>query len=124
MVPTMNAKIKIILGIETFAILVLIIVLIAVTTSKSGESAGGDASIVVEEAEFGHTSKHDVVKKYTLRRGDNFKVELISYGAAIKSIYAQCKHGHLNNRVLGFNTIQGILNMISTLFRFEYLGYK
>lgn len=112
MIPNLTTKIKIILGIETVVILILVIALIVVGTSKSGGdgSSGAEALLIsVEESEFGHTSNHEIVKKYTLKRGDDFKVELISFGAAIKELHAKCKHGHLNNRVLGFNTIEGIL---------------
>lgn len=111
MIPNLTTKIKIILGIETVVILILVIALIVVSTSKSGGdgSSGAEALISVEESEFGHTSNHEIVKKYTLKRGEDFKVELISFGAAIKELHAKCKHGHLNNRVLGFNTIEGIL---------------
>lgn len=106
MIPTMQTKIKAILGIETIVLLVILITLIVVITTKCDDQSD-ISSISVEESEFGHTSSHEIVKKYTLRKGDDFVVELLSYGAAIKAIHAKCKHGHLNNRVLGFNTISG-----------------
>lgn len=106
MSPNLNTKVKIILGIETVVILVLVIVLIVIGTGGSDEAS--ESVINIEESVFGHTSNHEIVKKYTLKYGGDFLVELISFGAAIKSIYAKCKHGHLNNRVLGFNTIEGI----------------
>lgn len=108
--PNLSTKVKIILGIETVIVLILGLSLIVVTNMSCDDGPAHDVSskLLIEETEFGHTSKHEVIKKYTLKYNQDFMVELISFGAAIKSIHAKCKHNHLNNRVLGFNTIQGI----------------
>lgn len=105
----MDTKIKVIIIIESIFILILAIVVIALSNGKKGDDIE-KSEISIDESEFGHMPNHEIVKQYTLKRGDAFKVELISYGAAIKSIFTKCRHGHLNNRVLGFKTLQGYLN--------------
>lgn len=114
--PNLSTKIKIILGIETVILLILLIALIVISSTGCGDEPSGDYSsspLQIDETVFGHTSNHDIVKKYTLKYGEDYLVELISFGAAIKSIHAKCKHGHLNNRVLGFNTIEGKILLIT-----------
>jgi hypothetical protein len=67
----------------------------------------GRARVTIDEHVFGTINEAEIVKKYTLRNANHFELDLISYGATIKSIYVKDKNRYLTNVALGFNTLEG-----------------
>lgn len=48
-----------------------------------------------------------VVKKFTIRNGNNQEVDVISYGATVTAIRTPDKNGKVADVVLGFDNIEG-----------------
>lgn len=59
--------------------------------------------------DFGTLEDGQLVKRYTMEAESGFKVELISYGAALTAIYTPDRNGHLNDVVLGHDHLEGFL---------------
>lgn len=60
----------------------------------------------IKKYPFGITAKKESVDRYVLTNQNGCKVELITYGAAIKSIYVPDRDGVFADIALGFDTIQ------------------
>ena len=81
----------------------------------------------VVESKLGRFEGQDV-KGYLIRRGDEFEVALISYGAGIQSVKIKDKNQKLVSVALGFDSVEGSLisnsnlsfsNLINISFRFR-----
>lgn len=78
----------------------------------------------VTEEPFGviKTSRgNQTVTKFTLTNENNFKMQLINYGAAITNLFVADKDGRLQDVVLGFDNLDGI-HIINIDIAFYFLG--
>lgn len=64
------------------------------------------SEIKIVESKFGRLEGQDV-KRYVLKRGDDFEVALISYGASIQSIRVKDKNQKPVSVVLGHDNLEG-----------------
>lgn len=62
--------------------------------------------VEVVESKLGRFEGQDV-KRYLIRRGDEFEVALISYGAGIQSVKIKDKTQKLVSVALGFDSAEG-----------------
>lgn len=63
----------------------------------------------ISKDKFGILPTGEQVYKYTLENRSGFKVGIINYGAAITEIVAPDRNGHLENIVLGYDSMEGYL---------------
>lgn len=71
------------------------------------------SNIKIVESKFGRVDGQDV-KRYVLKRGDEFEVALISYGAAIQSVRIKDKNNEMTSVALGFDSLQGMVKLLTT----------
>jgi len=65
-------------------------------------------TVQVTASSFGCLASGEEVTKYTLSNGNNFEVNVISYGASIQSILLNDKSQTSLNVALGFDSLKGI----------------
>lgn len=58
---------------------------------------------------FGKTKDGRDVHRFTLCRGDDLSVTVISYGATLQSVRMRDRQGHMQELTLGFDTLDGFL---------------
>lgn len=63
----------------------------------------------LKKEEFGVLESGEQVFLYTLTNANGMKIELLNYGATIKSILVADKNGHFEDVALGFDDIDGYL---------------
>ena len=63
------------------------------------------SAAAAETAVFGHAGD-EVVRIYTLRNVHGIEARIMTYGASIVSLKAPDRNGHLDNIVLGFDTLE------------------
>lgn len=93
----------------------LILMLMAVHVGKSaddGQQRGGGEPPIrgVNRASFGRTRDGRAVDVYTLTNAHGLEMRVITYGGIITSLKVPDRLGHLDDVVLGFDTIDGYLN--------------
>lgn len=66
----------------------------------------GSSQFSVTERVYGKTAAGEVVKEFTLKNANNIEVKFITYGGAINAIMVPDKHGHFENVVLGFFSLE------------------
>lgn len=64
-------------------------------------------SVDVSVSSFGRLKSGEEVKKYTLVNANSFEVSVISFGASIQSVVLKDKNGKPLNVALGFDSIEG-----------------
>lgn len=72
------------------------------------------SNIKIVESKFGRVDGQDV-KRYVLKRGDEFEVALISYGATIQSVRIKDKNNEMTSVALGFDSLQGMVKQVTTM---------
>jgi galactose mutarotase-like enzyme len=60
----------------------------------------------VEQADFGKTREGSAVKLITLRNARGMRVQIITYGAIIKELWASDRNGNFTNVLLTAGSIQ------------------
>lgn len=87
----------------------LTILACACALSCSGP-ASTDKGAKVEKRSFGQTTDGQPVDLYALTNANGMRVEILTYGATVRSIEAPDRTGKMADVVLGFDTIEGYLN--------------
>lgn len=72
------------------------------------------ANISITEDEFGYTRNPisddgEVVKRFTFTNENGLSVQVITYGAIVTSIRCPDKYGNIDDIVLGFDELDGML---------------
>lgn len=88
-----------------FAIVFIIIFSIGFKSSTCSDK--NKNGITITKSEFGISSHNEKIFKYNLKNANNFEIELISYGAILKSVFLKDKFKNNLNVVLNFDKIEG-----------------
>src|SRR5215467_4456623 len=82
----------------------------AVAAPRTHAAAGGGGGLSVTKEPFGstvepYTGKNTEVFRYTLRNARGMKVQILTYGGTVQSIWVPDRHGRAADVVLGFATL-------------------
>ncbi len=99
-------------SIVQFIFIIIILTALIIILNRSNHQNTVDfkrnrSKLKITETTFGTIRDREVVKKYSLKNANHLELDLISYGATIKSLYIKDKNRYLTNVVLGFNTLEG-----------------
>jgi len=67
-------------------------------------------SQMIEKTLFGKLSDGREVYRYSLKNGSGMRVDIITYGAIVTSLYVKDRTGTLADVVLGYDSLQGYVN--------------
>ncbi len=100
------------ISIAQFICIIIILTALIIILNKSNRQGEIDfkrsrSKLKITENTFGTIQDRDIVKKYSLKNANHFELDLISFGASIKSIHIKDKNRYLTNVVLGFTTLEG-----------------
>lgn len=80
--------------------------------------------VVLKEESFGsykdEAGNEIPVKQFTWKNKNNVSVQVLNYGATIRTINIPSKNGTIDDIITGFDTIQGILIHIHQLYLQKY----
>ena len=94
--------------IQSSLLFFLFIILIAILKMASfDEKQKSHRSIIIAESLFGVLPNKEKVFKYSLKNGNGFEVEILTYGATLKSVNVFDKYKRKLNLVLNFEELSG-----------------
>ena len=68
--------------------------------------------ILIQESDFGRMKDGQLVKKFTLKNSKTkFSFSVLTYGTVVQSINIKDKHDKFVNVSLGFDKIEGTMNL-------------
>lgn len=94
--------------IQSSLLFFLLIILIATLKITSfDEKTNAQKRIVITESIFGYLPNNEKVLKYNLKNAQDFEIEILTYGATLKTANVFDRYKRKLNLVLNFNDIEG-----------------
>ena len=94
--------------IQSSLLFFLLIILIATLKIASfDEKPTVHKNIAITESIFGYLPNNEKVLKYSLKNSHDFEIELLTYGATLKTVNLFDKYKRKLNLVLNFNELDG-----------------
>lgn len=104
---------KLMLRTSSFSILILLFAGLTFAKKPSAQPIASEAQetmkMAIDKTSFGKTADGEEVDLYTLTNSNGMKVAVTNYGAIVVSLYAPDRHGHLDDVVLGYETLDEYL---------------